>query len=602
MNGSDATVTIKGPNAMYVLRLVDQRLREVGSSGAGEIVLHVAPGVYTARCEAGGPAAEQTFRVSAGEERTIDFSIAELPRYESAAPVSGARNNNEHHSDYAVSQMAGMLDQKWKKGGVRLLLMNRRLTDDISIPVTLEGFSLISAVGALITDIGPMEGRFKDDELKDNITYGRDSFLLDLPPGGYVLCWPETQENPTDRPGIPIWLPTGDGGHDWDTFVFVAVDKGQSSPPPWNVSVHLSERRTTKHSTRAFGPGDRKDSKAQMLSSTATELALASLRTGRRQLSDETLWELLRDKFRNPMSGILGAYMLCERDAPNWELFEKVIRRLRELVPDHPDIQGLTAFAAKNGWKKAEGLRGVTFPPMLQVGATALSELDWEGHHDLVKPGSMAEIAALRWIKGGPWTLFGVPEAPAGPPAPAVSEPPGKVKEWLQQNIPGSQDLFNSIVSQDVTNFLELPETVPLRQLKRMGFSRKSANELFSTARKLLDAPDLDALSPSNTSKAIPSGERRRKATVVSSTGKTGNREAPLSKRQIMAIVKATIADQLDQLPTVSVALDAWSKTEFTTFTKKLTKAIPGLQLTYPQIKNSKTVGEMVKIVTNLQQ
>ncbi|MDQ3623927.1 MAG: vanadium-dependent haloperoxidase [Verrucomicrobiota bacterium] len=142
-------------------------------------------------------------------------------------------------------------------------------------------------------------------------------------------------------------------------------------------------------------------------SSTAAELALASLRLGRRQLADEHLQRLLHGKFDNPILGLLGAHMLLDRKQPSLALFREVLGNLQSLLGAHPDVAALRSLARRHF---AEGLPPESasvpkFPPMLRAGVTVALDAEWEDGAP-ARFGPLDSLARFQLSPDEPWTFF----------------------------------------------------------------------------------------------------------------------------------------------------------------------------------------------------
>ena len=425
------TIVLEADNPMYVLRLLDNRFWQVAESTAGRLEVKVPPGLYTARCETGGEAARRVIRVAAEQTVTERFHGKDLPRLESSAPVSGAVNNHEYYKDHVSGlSNAETADAVWPPQSpalakARLIVMNRRLEEGSKAMVSLKGFRLLSQGGEAVTDFvrrmpkglaKKKQGEWQNQEARrsnEDKDVGRDSFSINLPPGGYLLAWPDPYGPKGQTVCVPLWLPAGKPVP-WVACAFLGVSSGEGCPAPGSLSFHLGRRNSAAPNRAVFDPGDRdrRDRPADSVA-TATELALASLRTGRRQLSSEMLQSLLLDKYSNPMSGILGACMLCQRSEPDWKLFDEVMGNLHRLVPDHPDLPGLEALAKSRGWRsKPDAHPPLNFPPMLQPCLTALAAMDWQAaRQPRIASGSLAELATLSTYSTGLWTTFTLPSA-----------------------------------------------------------------------------------------------------------------------------------------------------------------------------------------------
>lgn len=401
-------IEVTSTSKMFVLSILDDQLCELAISNGGNLSLQVPPGLYIARCEAGGPAAQKTVRVTSGGTQKVHFDAKDLPRMNSSAPVIGAENNHEYFRLHARElSVAPQADASWNSNESRLIVMNRRLREGAECMAHLNGFQLLTHEGKFVTRFVRDPSRLGEDQRRrEDESFGRYAFSIDLPPGGYILKWPSGYRLFEPRVCFPVWIAAG-----WCTRVYLGVNDGEKYPAPSSVSVHMG--KLGEEGQMNFQREDTRTTESTPPVGTATELALASLRTGRRQLSDAMLDELLQNKFSNPMSGILGAYMLCQRDKPNWDLFSRVYRALSVEIPGHPDLAGLAALAYKHVTSIPFPREPVEFPPMVRIGSKALSEQDWSDSlsEGLVADGSLAELARLQSFGGGVWTIFTLPTA-----------------------------------------------------------------------------------------------------------------------------------------------------------------------------------------------
>lgn len=401
------TIQIEVPSPLFVVRILDSQLWEVASTANGQLEHELPAGLYIARCEMGGPAIQKTFKVVAGKPSTVSFSDSCIDnvRIPSAAPVSGAVNNHEYYSEHVRDlSLAAKADAVWKNGQARLIVMNRSMVDVMlpTPPVSLKGFRLHTVNGEEVSRfiLRGSSGVLIRRRV-ENRQFKRFAFSIDLPPGGYLLTWPAGFGPKGQRVCMPVWISAK-----CTTGVFLGVNPEDRFPSPDLVSVQLGARRNEG----GFDRGDYRSKNTMDLLGAAAELALASLKTGRRQMSDTMLDMLLEDKFRNPMSGIVGAYMLCQRSNPNWKLFQKVFGRLQDLLGrDHPELAGLAALARQSGWKHMADFPPSTFPPMLRVGLSALAGQEWQKGGLRIVPGSLTELANMAAWSNSVWSMLTMP-------------------------------------------------------------------------------------------------------------------------------------------------------------------------------------------------
>jgi hypothetical protein len=161
------------------------------------------------------------------------------------------------------------------------------------------------------------------------------------------------------------------------------------------------------------------DEKRRGLPIIGAELALASLRTGRRQIGAGQLMSLLDSKYENPMLGLLGCYALLCDAQPDRATVVRVWEGLNKLIPAHPDVLALRVLVNVR-WHDALGYEDATpidFPPMLHMGLLGASRAEWDVPHDWMSNPSpvlsdVARLARLRALPDGPWTTFWSRQAP----------------------------------------------------------------------------------------------------------------------------------------------------------------------------------------------
>jgi hypothetical protein len=192
----------------------------------------------------------------------------------------------------------------------------------------------------------------------------------------------------------PVWMSPG-----WITFVFASALGDSETPRPQTVSVHMALLGTE---VSAYD-----DETAEI--NALAELALASLRTGRRQLGDREIRRIVRAKFQNPMLGILGSYVLLAEDNRNSSLLGILNSHLHELVADHPDVRAIDLLVRTPG--EPLDTAAFDFPPMLAQGLQSLDRLEWSetpkqnnARGPLLK--GAARLARLRALAESPWTTF----------------------------------------------------------------------------------------------------------------------------------------------------------------------------------------------------
>jgi hypothetical protein len=129
----------------------------------------------------------------------------------------------------------------------------------------------------------------------------------------------------------------------------------------------------------------------------ATELARQGLRNRRIVVSAKDMRSMLYGKTENPMLAIYGAHLMIQGEEFDRPFLRSVVRKLRELVGDHPDVMALLL-----GVDPDADVGDFSVPPMLSsswsiiVAATA-------SRPELVPRGSLSAAISERVLAGGPW-------------------------------------------------------------------------------------------------------------------------------------------------------------------------------------------------------
>lgn len=396
---NEAVISIESPDRIFPVELLDERGRRLARD-YGKLVLKVRAGSYVARCEVGGPALDRAVRLAAGEAKTISFKRVDLPRLPSAAPVVIAVTRHEFYTEDAAA-LANEVLGEWDREGANLVLFASRFeyakrpTGTDVEPVHWGDVRLRDARGNVLAEL-PGDAARRDSDR----AVGRAGVAVKhLPSGGYFLEWPTADPNDESVLLQPLWLSAG-----WTTLLFASSLGDSPTPRRETVSIQMTRNESK------IEPEDPE----QNYLNTAAELALASFRTGRRQLGDEALHHLLNAKFVNPMLGILGAYVLLYDRHADLALLSRVIHNLGLLVGDHPDVAALQLLSS--GYPSEQPApRGLmlNFPPMVHVGLLGADASEWREERRLLPsptaPDRMSPVTRLarqRALPEGPWTAF----------------------------------------------------------------------------------------------------------------------------------------------------------------------------------------------------
>src|SRR5882724_307034 len=384
ISDSGISITTPGEERMFAIEILDSSFRRI-ERGFGELRCPVAPGLYLVRCDMGGRFAERYAKVKQAHFTDVAFSHEELNLLPSAAPVSGSEACHEYYVYPAIDASAHPHQTLGR--GARLVIFGSRLGGIPSSgiganePVHLGGIELRDERMKLIT-------AFQGSEIltADDVAVGRVAWSIDMDPGGYLLEWPADDLGPNYRALQPLWL-----AENWTTLLFANAPRTGGLPDRRSLSIQMCRGRFDPYNDPTM---------------TAAELALASLRSNRRQLADQHLNRLLHDKFENPMLGLLGSHMLLERTQPNQELLTEIIGNLRVLLGAHPDITALALIAHQRFGIEVEGIdEAPQFPPMFRAGLAAMINAEWEQNQPM-RIGPLDSLARFHLSPDEPWTFF----------------------------------------------------------------------------------------------------------------------------------------------------------------------------------------------------
>jgi hypothetical protein len=297
------------------------------------------------------------------------------PAFVAAAPLVGTTRSHEYQS--RLVQRVSRARTLSLGTGAQALIVSRwwgaaNARSRAAMRVAA-GIKLVDEHGEELVDLA---ARSRQESRGDPVA----ACNIELAPGWYAV-----RLSRPDRPTVEQALVACEG---WQTQMFLLREgarKGRRDAGEHvRISVLMSRIRD------GFDPA-RDDVRL-------TEVALLGLASQRAVVTRADLNAMLKGKFVDPMLGIYGAHVLLDRAGTPGQRTDiaVVVRNLRKLVGDHPDVVALATLAGRT-----KGLR-VTHPPMLMaswrriVSATATSPL-------LVPAGSLAERCARRLWGSGVW-------------------------------------------------------------------------------------------------------------------------------------------------------------------------------------------------------
>jgi hypothetical protein len=357
------------------------------ASGIGELRKKVKPGLYMIQVSSGIEERQHMITVKPDEPFT-DLNLS-LP-IESPAPLKGLADIDEGQN----SALANLSVQPLMSHGTgaRLVLFVRNPPNDAGHAVNLSYLSLRDSLLKSIVDFQDRSSWVRGD--------GWAGLSIDLSPGGYSLHWREKRHSrwkSVQAEGRSVdqslWLEEG-----WTTALFLATNPHRDFVPRMTgMTAHM---RRINMGFEAY-PNPEAES-----INIAQELALNGLRSGTAIVPSNLLRLLLERKFSNPMLGIIGAHALLQSNDPPWSVFDQVVRNLRRIVPNHPDVLALRLIGKlRRRIKAMTRSEPITWPPMVYDGYRGLIDRDW-AEAGLISMGSIADMASLRLLPQGPWTVW----------------------------------------------------------------------------------------------------------------------------------------------------------------------------------------------------
>jgi hypothetical protein len=405
-----SSVHLRSVSGPVEIRLLNNQFQTV-ALGYGEIHQVVPPGLYRLEVNAGATQTREHISIEPGEHfKSLEISVPFL----SAAPIPGTSTGDNLHGNQTAT-LSRQPNQTYGKGG-RLVLFFRSVDNDMDSPMDVEPFSLWD-------DSFRPVGNLPEDVVR-NETQGWVALSADMNPGGYSLrngrrsrhSW-GSEELHGESVDLSIWIAKG-----WITILFIPTWKGRKVPSLRNCSVYMASMKTgfdydgLSHNAYCREVG------------LASELALIGLRQSRPMVSRDLLRLLQNKKFQNPMLGIIGAHTILLESKPRWSLFDTVVRNLKTLLPDHPDVTALHILGKQRRNNDSSSLvKSVSWPPILYTAYRALIARD---HHEpgLIQDGTPADQIASHLIPDAPWTFWKSFELTSLDPVDSPSLPASEVR------------------------------------------------------------------------------------------------------------------------------------------------------------------------------
>jgi hypothetical protein len=337
---------------MVEIFVIDPDLRLVARS-SGRLELDLPPGIYKVKFKAGtlGGSIEDEHLVAleAGRAPPV-VQPAEGLGISSPAPIRKTRTTREYHRNPARD-----ISRKTHRqigSGSRLFVFVRDL-DKGRMDNPLRGLTLhametdqplvdLEQAGELICDASSGYRR-GEDEISAACS-------LELAPGSYRLRVSGTPAGDFESAVV------ASGG--WQTQVFLPRRATVSEDGSERVFADLQHASVLMaHPDIGFDPEDP--------NLRLTEKARYALVERRAALGRGAVERMLEGKFGNPMLGIYGAHILLLARDPDAGLLDVVIKNLRKLVRDHPDLRALELWQAQREGGSLESFRFDSAPMLM---------------------------------------------------------------------------------------------------------------------------------------------------------------------------------------------------------------------------------------------
>lgn len=121
--------------------------------------------------------------------------------------------------------------------------------------------------------------------------------------------------------------------------------------------------------------------------------------------------QMLRSRFQNPMLGIYGAHLMLTSAVRDWDLLREVVKTLKALIGDHPDVLALTLMPEMESLSEPHVFR---LPPMLRNSWTLIVNKSVT-QADLVPADAYAAHVANRMWGSSGWLVWNTPPVELAP-------------------------------------------------------------------------------------------------------------------------------------------------------------------------------------------
>ncbi len=335
------------------LRPLEPTLRD------NEFSWRVPAGLYKIRYQAGSSIHEELVAL---DDVTTPQRLPQ-PRLEvtSAAPLRNTSSTHQYHEGPAAADSRGAPDALGQ--GARLFALVRSRGGAFKRPEPLRGLTLVREGRTVL--------RFDQARRGGNDTCA--TFHIEVDPGPYTLRYAMTDVT------LEQTLFLADR---WQTQLFIseAPDDEPAALDMPGLGVLMAR----------IGAGfDPRRPDLQI-----TELARKALRRGQSTLGSEQIRYLLREKFENPMLGVLVAHLLLAHHERGG-LLDEVLDNTADLIPGHPDVDCLLSATERRV------PAALACPPMLTRSWQLLVRGEGQAAMGIATEDHLADMALSQWDTGG---------------------------------------------------------------------------------------------------------------------------------------------------------------------------------------------------------
>lgn len=450
------TLSVSTDQLGIELSILDSKGYTQASTTESRIEVNLPRGLYTVRAERNGLYEDKIVRLT--ESRDVSPKLP--PRY-SAIPLPGAQSTHEYYSygAWEISKTNTAADIVF--GGpaesefmlfLRAPAQNRITLEEKTLDLTLRSLS------------GDVLSTLDQAEIQLDITHGFAGFSAKTSCGDLIL-----EDNSTVRRQTRLPLL-----RNFQTQVFLMY----LGRPLYEDMRVLTIDNADISTRRNRSPYDRNEFTEI---TDQVDVGMAALQNNVEDIGEHLVNNFLMSKFRNPILGLLGAYLMLLRrnQRPSKSYDERlpgvVLDNLTDLMPDSPDLVALKHLAAD--WVGTPVQSEITIPPLFRVGAEVLIKAAAR-QPELIPEGSLFDVVSDRILGDTAWTTWSSIELPVEKQLALDSERDNDTMSWVELAV--------------ADNLAAYKNELPVEELaERVGVTQRAINKaFFSLTKKATNHPE----------------------------------------------------------------------------------------------------------------